>query len=86
MSTKLTRRNLLKVLGGAGAFLMAAPHLSKISTMAEAAPFGADPTVNTGETLVVLVRNGGLVGLRGNKELAIRDELLASKLSRMFAN
>ena len=60
--------------------------MSKISTMAEAAPFGADPTVNTGETLVVLVRNGGLVGLRGNKELAIRDELLASKLSRMFAN
>jgi len=54
--------------------------------MVEAAPFGADPTVNTGETLVVLVRNGGLVGLRGNKELAIRDELLASKLSRMFAN
>lgn len=60
--------------------------MSKISTMVEAAPFGADPTVNTGETLVVLVRNGGLVGLRGNKELAIRDELLASKLSHMFAN
>ena len=57
--------------------------------MAEAtplAPFSADPTVNTGETLVVLVRNGGLVGLKGNKELAIRDELLASKLSRMFAS
>jgi len=34
----------------------------------------------------VLVRNGGLVGLKGNKELAIGDELLASKLSRMFAS
>ena len=84
MSTKLTRRDVMKILGAAGAFLVAQPQLSKISTLAEAAPNRTDYTSDTNEPLVVLVRDGQLIGFRGTKEFVVKDADLAAKLGQRF--
>jgi hypothetical protein len=96
MSTKVSRRSVLKFLGVTGAALAAAPLLAKASAFSNVsgpqkgvqsanliAPSGQQSAV---EPLVLYVRGDQIVGFRGLDEIPVNDASLAGMLNSAFSS
>ena len=99
MSNKVSRRNLVKLIVGAGAVIAALPVIGRLSA-SPAVPLASStqlhaPTTKTieaetagvGSTLpLILVLNGNrITGYRGLEEVSIEESSLASSLRTAFS-
>jgi hypothetical protein len=96
MSSKVSRRSLIKTMVVAGAALAAAPLLGKASAMQQLP--GSQKT-NQGrlaeapgqqqsfeKPLVLIVKGNQILGYRGLKEMRVQDSSLSSTLNARFAS
>ncbi len=87
MSSKLSRREAIKVIAAAGAVLIGAPYFAKsvaaagLSGVREAQPVQRLPSEGT---LFVRVKGDEVTGFMGLQELKIADSGLASRLNGIF--
>ena len=93
MSTKVSRRKMVKLMAAAGAALAASPYLAKVSAFAQqsntsrpASAGNAAQAPSSGEPLVLLVKGDQVTGYRGLEEMPLRDASLASMLNSAFAS
>jgi hypothetical protein len=94
MSSKVSRRRVLKMFGLAGVALAAAPVLAKASAFSlTSGPQKSEPGAaaaqlsieqSRGEPLVLLVRGDKVTGYRGLEEMPVQDASLAGMLHGRF--
>jgi hypothetical protein len=93
MSTKVSRRTVIKFLGVAGAALAAAPLLGKVSALTQPAglqktqePASLAPSQpSQSEPLVLVVRGDEILGYRGLTKVPMNDASLAGMLHSRFS-
>jgi hypothetical protein len=93
MSTKVSRRTVIKFLGVAGAALAAAPLLGKVSALTQPAglqktqepPSLAPSQSSQSEPLVLVVRGDEILGYRGLTKVPMNDASLAGMLHSRFS-
>jgi hypothetical protein len=95
MSSKVSRRNLIKILAAGGAALAAAPFLSKASAFTRGSSSGTSsqagaPTgfaqQSSDKSLVLVVRGDQVLGYRGHEEIPMQDSSFASMLHEKFTS
>jgi len=93
MSTKVSRRTVIKLIGVAGAALAAAPLVGKVSALAQPAGLQKTqaPAVQTppgeshSEPLVLVVKGDEILGYRGLTKVPMNDASLAGMLHSRFS-
>ena len=93
MSTKVSRRTVIKFLGVAGAALAAAPLLGKVSALTQPAglqkmqqPASLAPSQSSqAEPLVLVVKGDEILGYRGLTKVPMNDASLAGMLHSRFS-
>jgi hypothetical protein len=94
MSSKVSRRTVIKFLGVAGAALAAAPLLGKVSALTQPAGLQktqgqAGPTLSQqqshSEPLVLVVKGDEILGYRGLTKVPMSDASLAGLLHSKFS-
>ena len=93
MSTKVSRRTVIKLIGVAGAALAAAPLVGKVSALAQ--PAGLQKTQvpvvqapageSHSEPLVLVVKGDQILGYRGLTKVPMNDASLAGMLHSRFS-
>ena len=93
MSTKVSRRTVIKFLGVAGAALAAAPLVGKVSALTQ--PAGLQKTQapavrlplrqSQSEPLVLVVKGDEILGYRGLTKVPMNDASLAGMLHSRFS-
>lgn len=96
MSSKVSRRTLIKTMMVAGAALAAAPLLGKASAMQKlsGSQKAGSPKSLTGapgeqsyeNPLVLIVKGNQILGYRGLKEMRVQDSSLSSMLNSKFGS
>jgi len=93
MSTKVSRRTVIKLIGVAGAALAAAPLIGKVSALAQPAGLQKTqaPAVQTpsqqsySEPLVLVVKGDEILGYRGLTKVPMNDASLSGLLHSRFS-
>ena len=93
MSTKVSRRTVIKFLGVAGAALAAAPLLGKVSALTQPAGLqkAQEPAIlapsqtSQSEPLVLVVKGDEILGYRGLTKVPMNDASLAGMLHSRFS-
>jgi hypothetical protein len=94
MSTKVSRRTVIKLIGVAGAALAAAPLVGKVSALAQPAGLqkAQAPAVqapssqqSNSEPLVLVVKGDEILGYRGLAKVPMNDASLAGMLHSRFS-
>lgn len=93
MSSKVSRRTVIKFLGVAGAALAAAPLLGKVSALAptaglqktQAPAIQAPSQQSHSEPLVLVVKGDEILGYRGLTKVPMSDASLAGLLHSKFS-
>jgi hypothetical protein len=93
MSTKVSRRTVIKFLGVAGAALAAAPLLGRVSALTQPDGLqktqgltGPTPTQQShSEPLVLVVKGDEILGYRGLSKVPMNDASLAGMLHSRFS-
>jgi hypothetical protein len=93
MSTKVSRRTVIKLIGVAGAALAAAPLVGKVSALAQPAglqkaqvPAVQAPSQQShSEPLVLVVKGDEILGYRGLTKVPMNDASLAGMLHSRFS-
>jgi hypothetical protein len=96
MSSKVSRRNLIKIIAAGGAALAAAPFLSRASAFTRGSSSGTSsqaagaPTgfaqQSSDKPLVLVVRGDQVLGYRGHEEIPMQDSSFASMLHEKFTS
>ncbi|MDA4116542.1 MAG: hypothetical protein OK442_08315 [Thaumarchaeota archaeon] len=95
MSSKVSRRSLIKTMMVAGAALAAAPLLGKASAMQKLSGsqkaglpnnLTAAPEQSYEKPLVLIVKGNQILGYRGLKEVRVQDSSLSSMLNAKFGS
>jgi hypothetical protein len=96
MSSKVSRRTLIKTMMVAGAALAAAPLLGKASAMQKLSGSqktgspksltGASEEQSYEKPLVLIVKGNQILGYRGLKEMRVQDSSLSSMLNAKFGS
>lgn len=93
MSTKVSRRTVIKTIGLAGAALAATPYLAKASALGQLSGAQKGQSVATmappsGQSsavpLVLYIKGDQILGYRGLEEIPLKDASLASMLNDTF--
>jgi hypothetical protein len=96
MSTKVSRRTVIKLIGVAGAALAAAPLVGKVSAFGQSAALQKTqaPALQTpsspsqqsySEPLVLVVKGDEILGYRGLTKVPVNDASLAGMLHSRFS-
>jgi hypothetical protein len=93
MSSKVSRRTVIKLIGVAGAALAAAPLVGKVSALTQPAGMQKTqaPSVQAAsqqshsEPLVLVVRGDEILGYRGLTKVPMNDASLAGMLHSRFS-
>jgi hypothetical protein len=94
MSTKVSRRTVIKIIGVTGAALAAAPLVGKVSALGQTpglqktqAPAVETPSQQQSysEPLVLVVRGDEILGYRGLTKVPMSDASLAGMLHSRFS-
>ena len=96
MSSKISRRNLIKMLAVAGGAFAVLPYVGKASAFTQPAGSKApgiaglmgQPSgdAGAGEPLFLVVKGEQILGLRGMREMPINNASLAATLNNTFAS
>ena len=93
MSTKVSRRKLIKIMAAGGAAIAAAPLLARASSIGKQQGSGRKTPSETtngalsatsAQQLVVVVRGDQVLGYKGAEEISVQDAALASTLHAKF--
>jgi hypothetical protein len=92
MTTKVSRRAVIKMMGAAGVALAAAPLLSKASGLTQRpgpqkaqSPASLASPRSSSEPLVLVVRGDEILGYRGLVKVPVSDASLAGMLHSRFS-
>lgn len=83
---KLSRRDALKAFAAAGAFLFAKPYLPGTSSLNQAPSNPPETYPIEKDPLVVVLKDGKLLGFRGLQEFVVSDDELVARLSSRFGS